>query len=487
MCKVIAITNQKGGVGKTTTAVNLGIGLAKEGKKVLLIDADPQGSLTASLGFGQPDEINVTLATIMTKIMHEESFDTVDGILQHEEGVDVLPGNIELSVMELTMANVMSREMIMKEYVEVQREQYDYIIIDCMPSLGTMTINALVSSDLVLIPVQAAYLPVLGLQQLIRTISMVKKRAMLTDEVFASLSLQAKVLFSVFLDRMSISMRNGWFDEKNRVFIIYQISEIQEDLGFSKRKAMDYLAELEKFGLVEKKKRGFGLPNVLYIKNFLIQRDYSRSIEMGTYDIKQSGTRSAEIDTSEVRIRDLIGVEMVTSEVRKSIPLEVQKMGPLKNYINNNQTNMSNTGSNHIVSAETGDPMRLDDDPMERVSAYENLIKENINYDDLLMAHKYDVEMINGIVQLILEVVVSESNSILVASERYPAALVKSKLLKLNYSHIEYVIECLHKNTTKVQNIKKYLLAALFNAPSTMDGYYQAEVNHDMSQFVVNH
>lgn len=176
MCKVIAITNQKGGVGKTTTAVNLGIGLAKEGKKVLLIDADPQGSLTASLGFGQPDEINVTLATIMTKIMHEETFDTVDGILHHEEGVDILPGNIELSVMELTMANVMSREMIMKEYVEVQREQYDYIIIDCMPSLGTMTINALVSSDLVLIPVQAAYLPVLGLQQLIRTISMVKKR-----------------------------------------------------------------------------------------------------------------------------------------------------------------------------------------------------------------------------------------------------------------------------------------------------------------------
>lgn len=176
MCKVIAITNQKGGVGKTTTAVNLGIGLAKEGKKVLLIDADPQGSLTASLGFGQPDEINVTLATIMTKIMHEETFDTVDGILHHEEGVDVLPGNIELSVMELTMANVMSREMIMKEYVEAQREQYDYIIIDCMPSLGTMTINALVSSDLVLIPVQAAYLSVLGLQQLIRTISMVKKR-----------------------------------------------------------------------------------------------------------------------------------------------------------------------------------------------------------------------------------------------------------------------------------------------------------------------
>ena len=176
MCKVIAISNQKGGVGKTTTTVNLGIGLAKEGKKVLLIDADPQGSLTASLGYSRPDEIRTTLATIMTKIISEQEVAADEGILHHSEGVDLLPGNIELSVMELTMANVMSREMIMKEYVDMQREHYDFIIIDCMPSLGTMTINALVASDVVLIPVQAAYLPVLGLQQLIKTISMVKRR-----------------------------------------------------------------------------------------------------------------------------------------------------------------------------------------------------------------------------------------------------------------------------------------------------------------------
>lgn len=176
MCTVISISNQKGGVGKTTTAVNLGIGLVKEGKKVLLIDADPQGSLTASLGYGQPDEIEVTLATILRKIISEQEPDPDEGILQHDEGVDLLPGNIELSVMELTMANAMSREMILKEYIETQRSRYDYIIIDCMPSLGTMTINALVASDVVLIPVQAAYLPVLGLQQLIKTIYMVKKR-----------------------------------------------------------------------------------------------------------------------------------------------------------------------------------------------------------------------------------------------------------------------------------------------------------------------
>ena len=182
-------------------------------------------------------------------------------------------------------------------------------------------------------------------------------------------------------------------------------------------KQWNYLAELEKFGLVEKKKRGFGLPNVLYIKNFPHSERLFQKCRNGTYDTKQSGTRSAEIDTSEVRIRDLRGVKMVTSEVRKSIPLEVQKMRPLKNYINNNQTNMSNIESNHIVSAGTDNPMRLEDDPMERVSVYENLIKENINYDDLLITHKYDVEMINGIVQLILEVVISESSSILVASE----------------------------------------------------------------------
>lgn len=176
MCRVIAISNQKGGVGKTTTTVNLGIGLARQGKKVLLIDADPQGSLTASLGYVEPDEIGTTLATIMMAIINEKEFEITDGILHHKENVDLLPANIELSTLEVTMGNVMSREVIMKEYIDTIRSRYDYILIDCLPSLGMMTINALVSSDSVLIPVQAAYLPVKGLQQLIKTISMVKKR-----------------------------------------------------------------------------------------------------------------------------------------------------------------------------------------------------------------------------------------------------------------------------------------------------------------------
>ena len=176
MCKVISIVNQKGGCSKTTSAVNIGIGLANSGKKVVLIDADAQGSLTASLGFQKPDELKVTLATIMAKTINEEEIDLSNVILHHEEGVDLVPGNIELSGLEVQLSNVLSRELILKEFVDSLRDSYDYILIDCAPSLGMMTINALVAADEVIIPVQAAYLPVKGLQQLMKTINMVKRR-----------------------------------------------------------------------------------------------------------------------------------------------------------------------------------------------------------------------------------------------------------------------------------------------------------------------
>ena len=176
MCKIIAIANQKGGVGKTTTTSNLGIGLAKQGKKVLLIDADAQGSLTASLGYTEPDTLEVTLATIMGDLINDEEVEPTEGILHHEEGIDLMPGNIELSGLEVSLVNVMSREMILRSYIEIVRENYDYILIDCMPSLGMITINALACADSILIPVQAAYLPVKGLQQLIKTVGKVKRK-----------------------------------------------------------------------------------------------------------------------------------------------------------------------------------------------------------------------------------------------------------------------------------------------------------------------
>jgi len=176
MCKVIAIVNQKGGVGKTTTTGNMGIGLAKKGKKVLLIDADPQGSLSVSLGYKDPDRLDVSLTTILGKIINDEEIISEEGILHHFEGVNLMPGNIELAGLEVTLVNVMNRERVLTEYIGQVRDSYDYIIIDCMPSLGMITINVLACADTVLIPVQAAYLPIKGLQQLIKTIGKVKRQ-----------------------------------------------------------------------------------------------------------------------------------------------------------------------------------------------------------------------------------------------------------------------------------------------------------------------
>ena len=176
MGRVIALANQKGGVGKTTTCVNLGIGLAREGKRVLLVEADAQGSMAVSLGIREPDELEVTLVNILEKIINDEDVEPGEGIIHHTEGVDFIPANIELAGLETSLVNVMSREQVMRLYLDGIRDRYDYIIIDCMPSLGMITINALVAADSVLIPVEAAYLPVKGLQQLIKTIGKVHRR-----------------------------------------------------------------------------------------------------------------------------------------------------------------------------------------------------------------------------------------------------------------------------------------------------------------------
>ena len=383
-------------------------------------------------------------------------------------------------------------------------------------------------------------------------------KMMLTEDTFSALSIPAKVLYGVLLDRMSLSRKNGWFDEENRVFIIYQIGEIQEDLGFSKKKAMELLSELQEFGLLEKKRRGHGLPNILYVKSFMTfaegQRSESdtfgerecedRSAALGTSEegwedhrsagngtsgdggedhrSAENGTskdggedhRSAENGTSGDGSEDLRSAEFESSgdiqvesrsagtgtsrsadlgtcEVPDSALLEVPILelqevpfsAPLKSNTNINNTEKNNIESNHILSTEEPvvmDTMRLDAISVQVVDAYKDLIRENIGYDDLLVAYPYDGELVEGIADLILETVVGGGDYILIASRFYPAELVKSKLLKLEYAHVEYVIACMKRTTTRIWNIKKYLLAALFNAPSTIGGYYQAEVNHDM-------
>lgn len=174
-CKTIAICNQKGGVGKTTTTVNLGVGLAMQGKRVLLIDADPQGDLTTSLGWQNTDSLNITLATKLSNVINETMNQPTEGILHHDEGVDVIPANLELSAMEFNLVNAMSRETTLKTYLIEVKHNYDYVLIDCMPSLGMITLNALSAADSVIIPVQAQFLPAKGMTQLLQTVARVKK------------------------------------------------------------------------------------------------------------------------------------------------------------------------------------------------------------------------------------------------------------------------------------------------------------------------
>ncbi|WP_313523847.1 ParA family protein [Anaerotignum sp.] len=173
--KTIAIVNQKGGVGKTVTAVNLAIGLAQEGKKVIAIDLDAQGSLTVSLGYNEQDKMETTVSTILEKIIEDEPISHNEGILHHEEGIDLIPANIELSGLEVTLVNTMSRESVLREYLKVISNDYDVAVIDCSPSLGMLTINALTCADEVIIPVQAQYLSIKGMEQLFRTIGRVRK------------------------------------------------------------------------------------------------------------------------------------------------------------------------------------------------------------------------------------------------------------------------------------------------------------------------
>lgn len=214
--KITALCNQKGGVGKTVTAVNLGIGLAREGKRVLLVDVDPQGSLTASLGYQRPDQMENTLAEILGRIISDEPVSPGAGIIQQAEGVDLLPANIELSGLEVTLVNTMSRETILRDYLHSVQDQYDVILLDCCPSLGMLTINALAAADEVIIPAQAHYLSLRGMEQLIRTISNVKRKINPSLEIAGILITMADMRTNY--SREIIDLLRNTYGSKLRIF-----------------------------------------------------------------------------------------------------------------------------------------------------------------------------------------------------------------------------------------------------------------------------
>ena len=284
-------------------------------------------------------------------------------------------------------------------------------------------------------------------------------KALFTDSYFKDLSSDAKILYGLMLDRMSLSIKNQWFDDKNRAYIYFSIEDIMELLNCGRNKAIKSMRELDDetgIGLIEKRRQGFGKVNVIYVKTFMPEKADEKKFEEELQKFKKQ------------------------TSVENEEPAEVYILN--SNNTNLSDTEMNDNKSNHIISV---DEKRFDsDNRSEDYQAYENLVKETIDYESLEVTHHDDMRQVDEIVNLIVETVMCKNDKILIASNWYPASLVKKKFLMLTYSHIEYVLHCMRGNTTKVKNIKKYLLAALFNAPSTMNGYYQAEVNHDMPGLV---
>lgn len=273
-------------------------------------------------------------------------------------------------------------------------------------------------------------------------------KLLFTNEFFKSLSTDAKVLYGLMLDRMALSVKNKWFDGESKAYIYFSVEDTMEMLNCKKNKAIATIKELDSetgIGLIEKKRQGQGKPTIIYVKTFMVE------------------------DTEMVQ-----KLEKQTSRSPKSKHLEVGK----KDSNNTNINNTENSNTDLILSADT-------DGGLDEYTAYTEIIKENLEWEILCARYPYDRELLEGIFDLILETVLCKNGNILIAKNEYPVQLVKSKFLKLHSGHIEYVLDCLKGNTSKVRNIKKYLLAALFNAPSTISGYYQAEVNHDMPQFAV--
>ncbi len=324
-------------------------------------------------------------------------------------------------------------------------------------------------------------------------------RLLIKDERFKGLSSDAKLLYGLMLDRMALSMKNGWLDDENRAYIIYTIDAIMEDLGCGKDKAIKVLAELDTkkgIGLVERIRRGLGKPDIIYVKNFVISKDSGEdtdsreanaglSSEVGETDLQRSEkptSGSMESRLQELGKTDFSNSDNQTSRSMKTRPQEVEKTAP--NYTNTNYNNQSYTDmsyTNPINPSEKGEQEKKRIDVTDGVNTYIALIKENIEYEHHMKYGEWgDKGLYEELFAIICDVVCVKRETISINGEDYPYELVKSRFLKLTSSHLEYVIWRMHETTTKIANIRAYMITALYNAPMTINHFYQQEVQHDM-------
>ncbi|MDO5147551.1 MAG: DUF6017 domain-containing protein [Eubacteriales bacterium] len=280
-------------------------------------------------------------------------------------------------------------------------------------------------------------------------------KVLFTEKCFRSLSCEAKVLYGLLLDRMGLSIKNRWFDEEDKVYIIFTVEEIAELLNCGTQKAVKLLKELDSvsgIGLIEKKRLGLGKPNVIYVKNFML-------VECAQED---ADTKNCENHNSGM-------VKTTIQEYPKS----------QSNNTDTNKTEYSDTDL--IKSYPSGEEMWEKEDAMDQMGMYRATIRKNIEYDILLEDGRMGMDILDEMVELIVEVLMMpEGSRVRIAGVDKPVGIVKSRFMKLSMGHIQYVTESLRKNTSKVGNIKSYLLTTLYNSTLTIGNYYQAEVNHDL-------
>ena len=277
-------------------------------------------------------------------------------------------------------------------------------------------------------------------------------KVLFTEERFKAISAEAKVLYGLLLDRMSLSAKNGWQDKENRVYIIFTIEDIMEAMGCADQKAGKLLYELEsKCGLIERKRQGLGKPNLIYVKNFVTPSE-SRFLNRENHD------------SGEVKITD---------------------QEPLKSRSNNtenNNTERSDTDSFPFTSFREDHGRELKRSDVNQRDRYREIISENISYGILLQDYPLDRDILTEILELMVDTVCTTRSTVRISGDDKPAEVVKSQFLKLDSEHIRFVMDGLKDNTTRIRNMRQYLLATLYNAPLTIGNYYRSLVSHDMSE-----